>query len=225
MYMSDPPPNVVNVNVANYAVAGTAPGGGPGKRKSVAIAYLLCLSLGLWGGHRFYLRRRHTLFLVAAAMGGGGVTQPPLQTFILIAWLLRIFADLFVIPRWVREHNAGAVGVALASPAHVVPSQPMVVASAPTVQADADEKEAARPPKDLQTILLEAAHDGDGKLTVTQGVMATGKTFEEVETCLRRMTESGYVDVDNEPNSGVVIYVFPELVGRSRPGPEEAPQA
>ena len=30
------------------------------------------------------------------------------------------------------------------------------------------------------------------------------------------MVSAGYVDVDNEPDSGVVVYVFPELVGRPR---------
>ena len=58
---------------------------------------------------------------------------------------------------------------------------------------------------------------GDGRLTVTQGVMVTGKSFDEVETCLHGMTRSGYADVDNGPSSGVVVYVFPELVGRPSP--------
>ena len=63
---------------------------------------------------------------------------------------------------------------------------------------------------------------GDGSLTVTQGVMATSKSFEEVEACLQGMTRSGYIDVDNEPTSGVVVYVFPELAGR--PAVKRAPE-
>ncbi len=37
------------------------------------------------------------------------------------------------------------------------------------------------------------------------------------------MVSAGYVDVDNEPDSGVVVYVFPELVGRPRLLDDELP--
>ena len=43
--------------------------------------------------------------------------------------------------------------------------------------------------------------------------MASGKSFEEVEKCLRGMVDQGYVDVDNAPGSGVIVYRFPELSG------------
>ncbi len=68
-------------------------------------------------------------------------------------------------------------------------------------------------PKDLRLVLLEAAERKGGELTVTQGVMASGKSFDEVEKCLRDMVDQGYVDVDNAPGSGVVVYRFPELTG------------
>ena len=77
-------------------------------------------------------------------------------------------------------------------------------------------------PTDLRTLLLREAHRGDGKLTVTQAVMATGEDWERVEGCLRDMVDAGYVDVDNEPHSGVIVYVFPELVGRPRSGRDSA---
>ena len=41
--------------------------------------------------------------------------------------------------------------------------------------------------------------------------MASGKSFKEVEKCLSGMVDSGYVDVDNAPGTGVVTYVFAEL--------------
>jgi hypothetical protein len=54
---------------------------------------------------------------------------------------------------------------------------------------------------------------------VTQGVAETGLTFEEVEEVLTDMLVRGYVDVDNEPTTGVVIYRFPELLaGSDEPG-------
>ena len=85
-----------------------------------------------------------------------------------------------------------------------MPAQPQITAAAPPPQK----------PKDLRTLLLHAAHRGDGKLTVTQTVMETGMDWKPVEKCLRKMVSAGYVDVDNEPDSGVVVYVFPELVAR-----------
>lgn len=59
--------------------------------------------------------------------------------------------------------------------------------------------------------LLDAAIEHDGVLTVTQGVAATGMSFSEVEGHLRDMVAEGYVDVDNHPDTGVVIYRFTEL--------------
>ncbi len=77
--------------------------------------------------------------------------------------------------------------------------------------------ERAAQPQDLRTLLLHEAQRGDGKLTVTQGVLATGMDWERVEGCLGEMVQAGYVDVDNEPHSGVIVYVFPELIGRPQP--------
>ena len=68
-------------------------------------------------------------------------------------------------------------------------------------------------PTDLKLVLLQAAERKGGELTVTQGVMASGESFEEVEKCLRDMVDQGYVDVDNAPGTGVIVYRFPELSG------------
>lgn len=62
--------------------------------------------------------------------------------------------------------------------------------------------------------LLSAAERQGGYLTVTQAVQATGLSFRRAEELLRGMVASGYVDVDNAPESGVVVYRFPELGGR-----------
>jgi len=59
--------------------------------------------------------------------------------------------------------------------------------------------------------LLREAEKRDGAISVTQGVAATGLPFEKVEEILGEMVTSGYVDVDNAPESGVVLYRFTEL--------------
>ena len=97
--------------------------------------------------------------------------------------------DLFSISKWVQEHNAVVLGG--------VPSA--VPAGAPPQ------------PQDLSTQLLSEAKQRGGRLSVTQGVMVTGKAFEDVEECLQGMLASGYVDVSNDPDSGVVVYVFGEM--------------
>ena len=76
----------------------------------------------------------------------------------------------------------------------------------------APSRPAMSPAPPLRQRLLESAIKHDGCLTVTQGVAETGATFEEVEAELLDLVSTGYVDVDNKPDSGVVIYRFTELV-------------
>ena len=67
-----------------------------------------------------------------------------------------------------------------------------------------------------QQRLLDAAVAEGGMLTVTQAAQVTGLTFEDAEELLREMVMKGYVDVGNEPESGVVVYYFPELKAQKR---------
>jgi hypothetical protein len=73
-----------------------------------------------------------------------------------------------------------------------------------------------------EQLILRAAMKEGGKLTVTQAAMITGWSFQEAEGYLRELVKSGYVDVGNEPESGVVVYYFPELRGRRQLGGEGA---
>lgn len=73
-----------------------------------------------------------------------------------------------------------------------------------------------RPSRTPQQQLLDAAMREGGSLTVTQAAMITGYSFQEAEQLLREMVASGYVDVGNEPESGVIVYYFPELQARGR---------
>lgn len=51
-----------------------------------------------------------------------------------------------------------------------------------------------------------------GALTVTQGVMATGATFTSVEQTLNLMVASGYVFTRENPETGLLEYVFTEMI-------------
>jgi hypothetical protein len=64
----------------------------------------------------------------------------------------------------------------------------------------------------IRQALLQAALQHRGRLSVTQGVMETGKPFPEVERVLNSMVASGYVFTRNNPETGVIEYVFKELL-------------
>ncbi len=203
------PHTVVNVNMANTntatakadaaaaAVAAAEPAAKPSappapKIKSILAAYLYLAVTGLAGLHRVYLGRPTFVWVGGVLVQTAHVigTGNPLFFWGVAAMFA---ADLVEIPGWVRQCNKT------------------------TVAARADAKANKEEAKDVRTLLLHEAHRGDGKLTVTQGVLATGLDWDLVEGCLRDMVQAGYVDVDNEPGSGVIVYVFPELVGRPRP--------
>lgn len=71
---------------------------------------------------------------------------------------------------------------------------------------------AAGNPKEMARLkLLQAAKAHGNQLSVTQGVMATGKTFKEVEDMLDEMAKSGYVGIGNDDDTGAVVYTFGQL--------------
>lgn len=116
--------------------------------------------------------------------------------------------DLLLIPGMVEEHNARLKGHQATLP-HAPQTTPVIqrvvtheFAPAPMPQPETDR---------LLVKLVKAAHARAGKLTVTQGVMETEASFEAVEGALRSLMKMGYVDVYNDPETGVVTYEFREL--------------
>lgn len=153
-----------------------------------SIGYgLWCLFLfGLGGVHRIYLGKYGTGILWLLTWGLFGIGQ---------------FVDLFRMKGLVRDANIRE---------GYLPH--------PRLARRLGPKQQHQPPalpqqQNIQQVMLRAAQANGGALTVTQGVVATGLTFEQVEEVLREMVAKGYVDVDNAPNSGVVVYRFPELTG------------
>ena len=45
-------------------------------------------------------------------------------------------------------------------------------------------------------------------MTGAEAVAATGRSFKDVERELNRMVVEGYIQVDNDEESGVLVYVF-----------------
>ncbi len=199
-------PSEVTVNVNLPTTPSPHPSPVP-ELKSTGFAYLIWAFAGGLGAHRFYLGRPHGVTMLILLLGGI-ITVPFLiglvPLMILGIWVL---VDAVAIPKWVEESRAAALAPTAApvtQTRQTVPTAPQTPALPPAVAA-------APGTGSLRIELLKAAVEKGGVLTVTEGVIATGKTFKEVETCLNRMVDSGYVDIDNRPGSGVVTYVFTEL--------------
>ena len=149
-----------------------------------AYAFWCLIFLGLGGAHRIYLGKYGTGILYLLTFGLFGVGQ---------------LIDIIRIPELVEEANrkkaaqlaAAGVDAGLAAPGHG--------AALPGGRAD------------LRKELVMAAAENDGTLSVTEAVAATGEDFARVEAVLKEMVRGGYVDVDNAPGTGVVIYRFTEL--------------
>jgi TM2 domain-containing membrane protein YozV len=155
------------------------------------VSYLLWLGcfFSLAGLHRLYNGKIATGLLWMFTWGLFGVGQ---------------FVDLFLIPDMVDGYNAKLQ--ARNGMINGVPMRQPIVATRvvqPQTPEQAQEK--------LMMQLLKAAAAKGGKLSVTQGVMATGVGFAEVEAALREMVKTGYVGIDNDPVTGVVTYDFKEL--------------
>lgn len=114
--------------------------------------------------------------------------------FYLITWgFLGIgqIIDLFRLPRLVREENLKLL------------REESMLGGAGALAALAG--------PNVRQVLLQAAAKNDGKLSITQAVMATGQDFSEVQIVLDEMVKSGYVGMDNDPSTGHMVYYFPQL--------------
>lgn len=156
---------------------------------------LWCLWLfGLAGVHRIYMGKYGSGILYLLTWGLFGIGQ---------------FVDLFRMKGLIKDANIRE-GY-LPHPRLARRMQQSQPGPAPVAAAQSQSLPPGR--INVQQQLLKAAQSNGGALTVTQGVVTTGLTFEQVEEILREMVAKGYVDVDNAPNSGVVVYRFPELSG------------
>ena len=78
-----------------------------GGGKSIALAYVLLVLVGEFGAHRYYLGEKETatalLVITLASLVLMTVAIGFLTIWISVAWVI---ADLFLVPRMARSHNA-----------------------------------------------------------------------------------------------------------------------
>lgn len=169
----------------------------------VGVAYVLWLGglFGVSGLHRLYNGEKATGLLWLGTFGLFGFGQ---------------LLDLILIPKMVEVHNARLAEkyqpLLDQNPTALKIEQ---VTPLPKLAGLRSPKLFDVPPAISQqqaTIeLLKAAESRGGKLSVTQGVMATGLSFQQVEALLNQMLKSGYVEISNDPETGIVVYDFKEL--------------
>lgn len=187
-----------------------ASSGKVGDMKSLLLTYVLWLVGGIFGLHKFYLGR--PLLGLLYFMTGG---------LFLIGWIV----DFFTIPRQVRLTNLlnqnarEGVGSELRRELDALKSglynllESTLPMRQPAIRDTLKKLLAPRPgDDDLMLALLRAAQQHGGRLSVTDGVLATGTAFAEVERVLKTMVQSGYVYMDNDPATGIVVYVFKEML-------------
>lgn len=161
-----------------------------GYREGISYGLWCTCLLGLFGLHRIYLGKYGTGILYLLTFGLFGIGQ---------------FVDLIRMRKLVADANIRE-GYAL----HPRAAHQLLMQHEGSGARSA-RGELKKSPKPLRLRLLEAAMVRGGAISVTEGVAATGAGFEEVEETLRGLVKAGYVDVDNAPNSGVVIYRFTEF--------------
>lgn len=177
--------------------------------KSLLLSYVLWFFGGLFGLHKFYLGRP-LLGLLYFFTGG----------LFMIGWIV----DFFTLPRQVRIANLllqNATETLSGELQREIETLKRGLhdwlergpARGETAWRDTVKKliKPRLTDDDLMLALLKAAKHHAGRLSVTDGVMATGASFTEVERILQAMLNTGYVYMDNDPATGVVIYVFKEL--------------
>ncbi|ASC71975.1 hypothetical protein XM38_029290 [Halomicronema hongdechloris C2206] len=147
----------------------------------------LILSYVLWALGWFGIHGLHRLY-------NGKIFTGLLWFFTFGLLYVGQFIDLFFVPKMAEEYRLKRL-------AKVGGTTGYQGATATVVE----------PKPDPRVTLLRAAQAHGGKLSVTQGVLATGLGFAQVETLLTEMMKSGYVDIENHPDSGIVLYRFLEL--------------
>jgi len=164
---------------------------------NIGTAYVLWLGclLQLHGLQRLYNGKIFTGFLWLFTFGLMGFGQ---------------LIDLMLIPGMVEEHNTQYKARYGTLP-NVPQTQPVIQR---VVAQELMPPPMVKPKPNLDRLtvkLVKAARNRDGKLSVTQAVLDTEVSFAEAEATLQQLVRTGYVDMYNDPTTGVVMYHFREL--------------
>jgi len=165
----------------------------PGRRsKGIAYALWFLIIFGPAGIHRFYAGKHISALIYLFTFGFFGVGQ---------------LLDLILIPQMIDDFNRNQrlLYGNLAANKVVVNVNNAPTPELPKVTGKINQNF-------LVQLLLKAAQQNNGMITVTQGVIATGKSFKEVEEALLSIHKAGYASIENDLVTGVLIYHIDQLV-------------
>lgn len=74
-------------------------------QKSILVAYLLWWFFGIFGGHRFYMGKKHAVTMLVITIIGFLTAVLIVGWFLLLAMCIMAIIDAFKIPNWVKEYN------------------------------------------------------------------------------------------------------------------------
>ena len=156
--------------------------------KSPGAAKFLCLFFGWMGLHRFYLKRPGGGLMMAwFVFGFVGSVALGLAAFLIWAASVLVwwFIEAVHVDKWTGELRAA--------------------------RAEAEERLEFEGMVEVLTLpLMRAAQKHGGKLTVAEGVLATGLTITETEAVLVEMSKTGYVQIENTER-GDLLFDFGDL--------------
>jgi len=140
-----------------------------------------------------------------------------LTAWLVLPWIFGVVDAAVEASRRARRYRAARYALGGGAPAAGLPAwsgggAPVAAAVAAAARAVGNGRTAGGDA--LKQELLAAAARKGGEISVTEGVLATGATFDDVQKALDALLYKGVVDVDNRPGTGVVIYRFHELAGR-----------
>jgi TM2 domain-containing membrane protein YozV len=161
------------------------------KMNNIPLSYLLWCGcfFGFCGLHRIYNKKIISGVFWFCTFGVLGIGQ---------------LIDLTLIPNLVDEHNykmRRKLGIS-------EQGIPLSYDPNPTLVSKYHQDTKKLSQEDIMIILAKAAAQQGGQLTLNQAVVETSLSFEQVETTLNMMFKKGYVMIDNDLNTGAIIYYF-----------------
>jgi len=76
-----------------------------GKEKSLIVVYVLALSVGIVGTHRYYVDRSESGFWMTLIFTFGIISPNIVGNIFICVIALWTLVDLFLVPGFVREYN------------------------------------------------------------------------------------------------------------------------
>ncbi len=159
--------------------------------RKTGVAYLLWFTcfLGLAGVHRLYSGKYLSGIVWLFTLGFLGIGQ---------------IIDLTLIPGMVEEQNLKYK--MLRGTSNDVAVTPQIVIEIPNEVAPTFREPKARIERsDIQTI-FQLAKDNNGKVSLVDCVIATGKQASELRNALEKLCLVGLLEVDKHHEAGSIVY-------------------